>query len=61
MRIGESRSPAPRSTSAGPSGTPSSRSRCWKWLIIMMPLRAAMPSTVKKPISAPREMTPTPT
>ena len=33
-------------------------SRCWKWLIIMMPLRAAMPSTVRKPTSEPSEITP---
>ena len=32
---------------------PSYRSRCWKWLIIMMPLRAAMPSTDRKPTSEP--------
>ena len=50
----------PRSTRPGPNGSPSSRSRCWKWLIIMIPFRAAMPITVKKPISAPSEMTPMP-
>ena len=43
MRIGDSRSRAPRRTSAGPNSSPSNRSRCWKWLIIMIPLRAAMP------------------
>ena len=48
---------APRRTSSGPNGSPSSSSRCWKWLISMMPLRAAIPSTVKKPTSEPSEIT----
>ena len=61
IRIGASRSLAPRITSPGPKASPSSRSRCWKWLIIMMPLRATMPSTVKKPTSEPSEITPPPT
>ena len=46
MRIGESRSRAPRMTSAGPNASPSWRSRCWKWVTIMIPLRAAIPITV---------------
>ena len=58
MRIGESRSSAPRMTSSGPKASPSKRSRCWKWLIIRMPLRAAMPKTVKNPTSEPIERIP---
>ena len=58
IRIGASRSLAPWMTSSGPNGTPSSLSRCWKWLISMMPLRAVIPSTVKKPTSEPIESTP---
>ena len=34
IRIGARRSFAPRSTSPGPKGSLSKRSRCWKWLII---------------------------
>src|SRR5437773_11269635 len=47
-----------RTTSAGPNVSPSCRSRCWKWLIIMIPLRAAIPRIVKNPTSEPSEMTP---
>ena len=43
IRIGASRSRAPRTTSARPNASPSCASRCWKWLISMIPLRAAMP------------------
>ena len=58
IRIGASRSFAPRSTSAGPNASPSCVSRCRKWLIMMMPLRAAMPSTVRNPTSDPSDSTP---
>ncbi len=58
MRIGASRSRAPRRTSSRPHGTPSSRSRCWQWLMSRIPLRAAMPKTVKNPTSEPSVMTP---
>ena len=60
IRIGASRSDAPRSTSPGPNGSPSLRSRCWKWLTIRMPFRAAMPNTVRKPTSEPSDRTPSP-
>ena len=58
IRIGASRSSAPRRTRPTPNGTPSSVSRCRKWLTIMIPLRAAMPSTVTKPTSDPSDTTP---
>src|SRR5215831_10394172 len=60
IRIGDSRSRAPRITSAVPNSMPSSCSRCCQWLISRMPLRAAMPNTVKKPTNDPREMIPPP-
>ena len=58
IRIGASRSSAPRRTRARPNGSPSSSSRWRKWLTSMMPLRAAMPSTVTKPTSEPSDSTP---
>ena len=58
IRIGASRSRAPRSTSSRPNAIPSCSSRCWQWLISRIPLRAAMPNTVKKPTSEPSEMIP---
>jgi hypothetical protein len=58
IRIGARRSSAPRMMSSGPKGTPSSRCRCRSWSINMMPLRAATPRTVTKPMSDPSEMTP---
>ena len=58
IMMGASRSDAPRMMSSGPSGTPSSCSRCWKWVIIKMPLRAAMPNTVKNPINDPSDIKP---
>src|SRR3984885_11002163 len=58
IRIGDSRSLAPRTTRSRPKGTPSSSSRCLKCAIIRMPLRAAMPSTVKNPTRAPSVIVP---
>ena len=58
IMIGAIRSLAPRMTNAGPNSMPSTVSRCWKWLIIMMPFRATIPSTVKKPTIDPIEITP---
>ena len=60
IRIGFRRSSAPRKTSSGPNETPSSCSRCRKWLTSMIPFRAAIPSTVTNPTSDPSERTPPP-
>ena len=60
IRMGASLSLAPLITRAGPNGTPSSRSRRWKWLTIRIPLRAAMPKTARKPTREPRERIPSP-
>ena len=49
IMIGAMRSRAPRITSSEPKAMPSSCSRCWKWLIIMIPLRVAMPNRVMNP------------
>ena len=49
---------AARSTRSTPNVSPSSRSRCWAWLISRMPLRAAMPNTVKNPTSDPIDRIP---
>jgi Glutamine amidotransferase domain len=38
----------------------SSRSRCWKWLSVRIPLRAAMPNTVRKPTIEPNDRMPSP-
>ena len=57
IRIGASRSVAPRMTSSRPNSIPSSRSSCWKWLTIKMPLRAAMPNTARNPTSEPKDST----
>jgi hypothetical protein len=58
IRIGASRSLAARSTRSTPNVSPSSCSRCWAWLISRMPLRAAMPNTVKNPTRDPIERIP---
>ena len=52
--------PVPAQHERGPKVSPSWRSRCWKWLIMRMPLRAAMPNTVRKPTSEPSDSTPSP-
>ena len=57
MRIGDSRSRAPRRTASRKSRTPSKRSKWRTWATIMIPLRAAMPNTVMKPISVATDST----
>ena len=50
IRIGISRSCAPRSMASRKSVTPSTCIRCWMCDTSMMPLRVAMPNSVMKPI-----------
>jgi hypothetical protein len=55
IKIGQKRSRAPRTTKSRPKDMPSSRSKCWKWLINKIWFRAATPKTVKNPINDPSE------
>ena len=58
IRIGASRSIAPRRTASAESVTPSCSTRWWMWETIMMPLRVAMPNSVMKPMSDATHSTP---
>jgi len=58
MKIGASRSRAPRRTASAKSVTPSSSCRCRMCDTSMMPLRVAMPNTVMKPMIAAIDSTP---
>ena len=58
IKMGDSRSTAPRRIAWRKSLTPSSPIRCLMWEIIMIPLRVAIPNRVMNPMMDATESTP---